>query len=61
VEAAYTAACSAVVGPGGAPADLHALDRAYVPDEPVWRFALRLLQLETESRLIAWTLRGASG
>jgi len=23
----------------------------------VWRFAIRLLRLRTESRLIAWTLR----
>jgi peptidoglycan/xylan/chitin deacetylase (PgdA/CDA1 family) len=60
VEAGYVAACSAVVGPAAAPADLRALDRAYVPDEPVWKFALRLLQLETGSRLLAWTLRGAS-
>jgi peptidoglycan/xylan/chitin deacetylase (PgdA/CDA1 family) len=60
VEAGYTAACSAVVGPVDSPTDLRALDRAYVPDEPVWKFALRLLQLETGSRLLAWTLRGAS-
>jgi peptidoglycan/xylan/chitin deacetylase (PgdA/CDA1 family) len=60
VEAGYAAACSAVIGPADASSDLRALDRAAVPDEPVWKFALRLLQLETGSRLLAWTLRGAS-
>src|SRR2546428_5695641 len=55
--AGYTVACSAVVGRGAASVDLQALDRVYIPDEPVWRFAIRLLRLRTESRLIAWTLR----
>lgn len=57
VETGYAAACSALVGKQDAPVDVRALDRVYVPDEPVWRFALRLLQLETESRPIAWMLR----
>lgn len=57
IEAGYTAGCSAMVGARNAPVDLRALDRIYVPDEPTWTFALRLLQLETESRLIAWALR----
>ena len=56
-EAGYRAACAAVVGNGGSSVDLRALHRLYVPDEPVWMFALRLLHLESDSRLIAWTLR----
>jgi peptidoglycan/xylan/chitin deacetylase (PgdA/CDA1 family) len=56
VEAGYAGACAAVEDHRDAPVDLRALGRVYVPDEPGWRFALRLRMLETGSRLMAWTL-----
>jgi peptidoglycan/xylan/chitin deacetylase (PgdA/CDA1 family) len=55
--AGYKAAC---VGEDAAARDafpdLLALPRLYVPDDPVWRFALRLLFAARPSRLIEWLL-----
>jgi hypothetical protein len=53
----YEAAFTATLGDANGPVDLFALDRLYIPDEPVWTFAVRLLGLEVRSRLLAWIVR----
>ena len=40
-DAGYVAAC-AVEAPERTPPDLFALPRLYIPDDPVWRFAVRI-------------------
>jgi peptidoglycan/xylan/chitin deacetylase (PgdA/CDA1 family) len=58
-SAGYRAACAAVPGEQHAPPDLMTLGRVYVPDEPAWMLALRLIQLDAGSGLINWILEGS--
>jgi peptidoglycan/xylan/chitin deacetylase (PgdA/CDA1 family) len=56
IAAGYRAACTTVDGPAGPDPDLFALRRLKVRDEPVWRFALRLVAAGQASGLLAWIL-----
>jgi len=55
-DAGYAAAC-AVEAPERLWADLFALPRLYLPDDPDWRFAVRLELGAKESRFLRWLLR----
>ena len=55
-RAGYQAACIAEDTNPSAAADLLALPRLYVPDEPGWKFAVRLLLTGRDSRLLRWLL-----
>lgn len=55
--AGYTAALSATVEEGHPPVDLMAVERLFVPNEPLWGFAVRLLRQQVHSRLLAWIVR----
>jgi peptidoglycan/xylan/chitin deacetylase (PgdA/CDA1 family) len=55
--AGYQAACAGEdVAARDASPDLLALPRVYVPNDPIWRFSLRLLRARQDSRLVEWLL-----
>ena len=53
-QAGYHAACIAEDTTPSAAADLLALPRLYVRDDPGWRFAVRLLLTTRDSRFLRW-------
>jgi peptidoglycan/xylan/chitin deacetylase (PgdA/CDA1 family) len=55
-RAGYQAACISEDTTPSAAADLLALPRLHVPDEPAWRFAVRLLLTTRDSRFLRWLL-----
>jgi peptidoglycan/xylan/chitin deacetylase (PgdA/CDA1 family) len=57
LKAGYRAACTTLEGRVGPDADLLALPRLKVRDEPVWMFAVRLLAAERRSGLLNWIAR----
>jgi peptidoglycan/xylan/chitin deacetylase (PgdA/CDA1 family) len=54
--AGYAAAVTTLEGVDRAPADPFLLRRVLVRDEPVWRFACRLVAAQQPSRLLGWIL-----
>jgi peptidoglycan/xylan/chitin deacetylase (PgdA/CDA1 family) len=59
--AGYRAAYTALPGPDPSNADPFALRRVKVRDEPVWRFAIRLVALRRPRPFLDWILEDGDG